>query len=748
MDKDFLNKIQQIILKHLEDENLNVEVLAFEIGLSRSQLFRKVKALTGKSANQFIREIRLKEAAKFIRKDEFTVSEIAYRVGFSSPSYFNKCFHDYFGLTPGNYKEQSEEEVKKIIAKANSYEPNFFKKPKVLFSVIIVLIALLLTGFFMNRNSIRKKILQNSIAVLYFDDMSSEQDSQWFCDGITDEIYTDLSKLKNLKVISRTSVKRYKNSDKTIPKIAKELDVSYILEGSVKKYDDMFRITVKLINSYDESVWSKEYDEKIENVLKIQRELSKNIVNQLHIAISTEEEKLLRTSPTDNLKAYEYYIKARNFAELLRTSPTDNLKAYEYYIKARNFAEKRTKEYFDVSIDHYQQAIDLDANFADAYAEMALTYLNNHWVDQTNWEENKYKAGLLVDQALKIDSNCAKAYAAKAKLNLHYNNQEEIKDNFERALKLNPNDPLIHRDMAFYYSRSIASDLNKSLHHINKAIELDPFSPSINQRKIYILLNYNRLIEAEEFYKNNITLFSEEIKIDIQNYFIRNEARITGLEKKDIMESINFLHQKIQKDPQNTEIYLDLGELYNGILNDDLSFIKYAKKAYLLDSLIWQNAWYYSLALVESKKFKEAEELFNSKNYKNLMSENQQIAMLSRYYYYMEDYDAAMRCVNESLMLYNYNNMKIFVLAQQGDIKGVRESLNNTYVNDYQKAKVFAILKERDSMYYYIDKMDSNNSNWLIHNTNGSKEFDPYRKEERYKEFLKKNYYPITHWNE
>ena len=732
MDKAFLNKVQQIILKHLEDENLNVETLAFEIGLSRSQLLRKVKGISGKSVNQFIREIRLQEAAKLIQKDEFTASEIAYKVGFSSPSYFNKCFHDYFDVTPGDYGEQSEEEIKKIIAKANSADSIFFKKPKVLFSVILFLIALLLTGFFMNRNSVRKNKLQNSIAVLYFDDMSSEQDSQWFCDGITDEIYTNLSKLKNLKVISRTSVKRYKNSDKSIPKIAKELDVSYILEGSVKKDGEMFRITVKLINSYDETVWSQEYDEKIEYVLKTQRKVSNEIVNRLHIVVSPEEEKRLRKIPTDNLEAYKYYI------------------------KARNLAEKSTKEYFDLSIDHYQKAIDLDPNFANAYAEMAQTYLYNRWKDQTNWDQNKIKAGLLVEQALKIDPNCAKAYAARAKLNMHYNKQEEIKHNFERAIKLNPNDPLIHRDMAFYYTRSPARDKNKSLYHINKAIELDPISSVIKKRKIYVLLSFGRLSEAEAFNKNVSTLFTEEDKIDIENYTRKTKAVITGIEKKDMMESINFLQKEMQKDPQNPDIYSFLGEIYNGVLNDNFNYIKYVKKAYIMDSLLWEYALDYSLAMVEGKKFKEAEKLMNSKNFKGLMSDSQQLDILSRYYYYMEDYDAAMKCVNDPLLQMNYYYyMKILILAQKGDVKGVREILNNTYVNDYHKAKVFAILKERDSMYYYIDKMDLNNSkmdsiksNWLIRNTNASKEFDPYRKEERYKEFLKKNYYPITHWNE
>jgi len=722
MDKAFLNKIQQIIIEHLEDEDLNVETLAYEIGLSRSQLLRRLKAINGKSVNQFIREIRLQEAAKLLRKDEFTASEIAYRVGFSSPSYFNKCFHDYFGITPGDYREQSEEEIKKIIAKANTAEPNFFKKPKVLFSVIIFLIALLLTGFFMNRNSIRKNKLQNSIAVLYFDDMSSEQDTQWFCDGITDEIYTDLSKLKNLKVISRTSVKRYKNSDKAIPKIAKELDVSYILEGSVKKYNDMFRITVKLINSYDESVWSQEYDEKIENVLKIQKEVSKNIVSQLHIVISPEEEKLLRTSPTDNLKAYEYYI------------------------KARNFAEKRTKEYFDVSIDHYEQAIDLDPNFADAYAEMALTYLDSHHVDMTNWNENINRASLMIDKALKIDPNCAKAYAAKAKLNLHYDRVEEIEDNFALALKLNPNDPLIHRDISFYYSRGFSWDINKSLYHINKALELDPFSSRTNQRKIYILLNSHRLTEAEDFYNSKYTLFSEKNKINIQNYIIRTKAVIYGLEKKDMKESIKFLHKEIQEDPQNLDIHSFLAEIYKGVLYDYSNYIKYTKKIYS-DSIYLNYALDYSLALVESKKFKEAEELFNSKKYKNLMSESQQMERLSQYYYYMEDYDAAMKCVNDSLMLHNDNNMKILILAQQGDIKHLRKILNGTYLDNYEKAKVFAILKKRDSMYYYMDKMWYNSKSDILQ-MNGSREFDPYRKEERYKAFLKENYFPLTHWNE
>jgi len=114
MDTSFINKVKLIILEHIEDEKFGVADLASEVGFSKSQLGRKIRVAIGTSANQFIRETRLQEAAKLIRKEEFTASEIAYRVGFGSPSYFNKCFHDYFGLTPGDYAEQTEKEIKDI----------------------------------------------------------------------------------------------------------------------------------------------------------------------------------------------------------------------------------------------------------------------------------------------------------------------------------------------------------------------------------------------------------------------------------------------------------------------------------------------------------------------------------------------------------------------------------------------------------------------------------------------------------
>ena len=198
--------------------------------------------------------------------------------------------------------------------------------------------------------------LDNSIAVLYFDDLSSDGDSEWFCDGVTEDILTNLSKFKNLKVTSKTSTKRYKKSEKTIPEIAKELGVSYIVEGSVRKYEGKIIITAQLIDANDKHIWAQNYDEEFKEVFKIQQDVSQKIVDQLKIAISPEEQKELNKFPTQNLEAYNLVL------------------------KGRSFVDKLTKEDYATAIDLFKQAIALDPNYADAYAELAYTNILSKFI--------------------------------------------------------------------------------------------------------------------------------------------------------------------------------------------------------------------------------------------------------------------------------------------------------------------------------------------------------------------------------
>lgn len=109
MDQVFIHKVKQIVLKHIEDKNFSANELASKINLSTSQLLSRIKNISGKTTNEFIRDLRLQEAAKLIKEGQYTASEISFQVGFSSPSYFNKCFHDHFGITPGEYNNELED---------------------------------------------------------------------------------------------------------------------------------------------------------------------------------------------------------------------------------------------------------------------------------------------------------------------------------------------------------------------------------------------------------------------------------------------------------------------------------------------------------------------------------------------------------------------------------------------------------------------------------------------------------------
>ena len=214
MGNPFIDKIRQIILDHLDDEKFGVSELASEIGLSKSQTFRKVKSITNKSINQIIKETRIEEAAKSILNSNLHASEISYKVGFSSPSYFNKCFRKYYGITPGEYKEKYKEDFS-INGFDQAPSRSGIKKFYAIFYILGA--ALLLFGII---TFIKSKSASNtnnpseiSIAVLPFKNYSGNPDMDPFCNGLTDEVISRLAKIKSLsKVTSLTSVLRYKKS--------------------------------------------------------------------------------------------------------------------------------------------------------------------------------------------------------------------------------------------------------------------------------------------------------------------------------------------------------------------------------------------------------------------------------------------------------------------------------------------------------------------------------------------------------
>jgi len=196
-----------------------------------------------------------------------------------------------------------------------------------------------------------------SIAVLPFTNMSADPENEFFSDGITEDILTQLSKIHSLEVISRTSIMQYKNTTKSLREIGKELGVATILEGSVRRGGNRVRITAQLIDTEtDKNLWADTYDRDLDDIFAIQSDVAKKIAAALKTSLTPEEEDRLNQKPTDNIEAYDYYLRGNDYA---------------YGSNERND--------FEIGIELYQKAIELDPNFSNAYSNLSRGHSDMYW---------------------------------------------------------------------------------------------------------------------------------------------------------------------------------------------------------------------------------------------------------------------------------------------------------------------------------------------------------------------------------
>jgi adenylate cyclase len=199
----------------------------------------------------------------------------------------------------------------------------------------------------------------NRIAVLPFANISPDPQDEYFADGMTEELISTMSKVSGLKVIARTSVSGYKGGKKRIDEVARELGVSTVLEGSVRKAGDRLRITVQLINAQtSDHLWAESYDRELKDVFEIQSDIAKTVVNSLEVRLLSSEKKDIEKRPTGNLKAYQLYLRGR------------------YYLN------RETREDYSKALDLLKEAIRLDPEFALAYAGISDYY---HGGAHYNW---------------------------------------------------------------------------------------------------------------------------------------------------------------------------------------------------------------------------------------------------------------------------------------------------------------------------------------------------------------------------
>ncbi len=297
-------------------------------------------------------------------------------------------------------------------------------------------------------NSIRPRSNEKSIIVLPFENMSSDPDQEYFSDGLTEEIITDLSHIHELLVISRSTAMTFKGTRKTMKEIADKVNVRYVLEGSVRKHDNSVRITAQLIDAVNDfHLWAQKYNETIENIFDIQESVSRSITEALKVKLNKEERK-----------------------------HTDNMKAYDMYLLGRYYWNKRNRNGLLTSIEYFTNAIESDQNYSLAYAGLADAYHVcadwNYLKPEIAFEKAREYAGL----SLSLNSNVAEAYATLAGITEIFDrNFREAEKLYQTALSLNPNYSSAHQ----WYGLSLTmfGKFDEAVSHMTYAIQLDPLSP-------------------------------------------------------------------------------------------------------------------------------------------------------------------------------------------------------------------------------------------------------------------------------
>lgn len=352
-----------------------------------------------------------------------------------------------FELTPEGIKrtESGEDEVNQPGNRAWVY-------------VILVAGALSAGLFFLgrytasNKQSASTNSDNKSIAVMPFENLSRDPDNAYFADGIQDEILTRLSKVADLKVISRTSTQKYKSEPGNLREIAQQLGVANILEGSVQKADNAVHVTVQLIRAAtDEHLWAESYDRDLQNIFGVEREIAETVAGQLKAKLLPEEAKELARVPTTNSEAYDLYLRAKYIVQQVWNAEADSLKP---------------------ALELYQQAIALDPNFGLAYAELGQAELRMYYGGEDRSPERLAGAEADIDKSISLDPNLAVGHLGRQAILQEKQDDAKAMTELQLVQRRWPNDPQGVLSMAAMKGRR--GDWQAELAGRLRALELDP----------------------------------------------------------------------------------------------------------------------------------------------------------------------------------------------------------------------------------------------------------------------------------
>lgn len=728
MENDFLLKLKEVILQYISDERFGVSELANEVSMSRSNLLRKIKRETGISASQFIREIRLQQGMELLKESSHTVSEVSYQVGFGSPSYFIKCFREYYGYPPGEagkYKkiedsgiqeegntlqhqlaaimftdiqgytalmQQNEEKaialrtrhrrvfedcMKKFNGRILQYYGDgtlstftsaidavkcgislqlaYREEPRIpvrigihsgdiifsedgiigdgvnvasrieslavpqsvlisgkvydevknqtdiqcklvgtfelknvgkateiyaiantglivpeqdqitgklktatanktiqtktvrkrMIGAVIVAVSLFAiiaaygifkstadNGFKFFSSSSKQEDYRKSIVVLPFRNDSNDSSNVYIVNGLMEAILNNLQKIEDLQVISRTSAEKFRNIPKTIPEIARELNVSYIVEGSGQKIGNQILLNIQLIEARsDKHLMAEQYNRQVEDIFQLQGEVAKNIADKIQVIITPEVAERIDKPPTDNLVAYDYF-----------------LKGLEYLKNDQKFE----------AIPFFEKAIEEDPEFARAYAATTMAY---YFLDEgQSVKQYTHEIEYYSDKALLLDAQLPQSLIARA-LNYMHNDEHTLAIPYlEKALKFNPNSDIVLMFLVDMYVHHLP-DTEKYLEYALKGLQVDISAYDSSASSINFLHISNAFIQAG-FFEEAEKYINMSLNYQPENLYSQYvKAYILYAKDRDLDQTKDMLLATWKKDTTRLDIIQEIGKI-------------------------------------------------------------------------------------------------------------------------------------------------------------------------------------------
>jgi non-specific serine/threonine protein kinase len=388
----------------------------------------------------------------------------------------------------------------------------------------------------LRRASIAAVGAERSLAVLYFENLGGQKEDEYFRDGITEDITTEISKIRELRVFSRSAVLAYRDKPVTPSHVGQQLNATHIVEGSVRREADRLRITAKLVDTRTgHALWAERYDRQFEHVFAIQDEIAHSIAAALRVVLTEKEKDAIEKVPTADVRAYDFYLRGRHFFHQFR------------------------RKGLDLAREMFARAIALDPNYARAYAGIAdcCTFLYIYWESSQANLDQAYDAGR---RALDLDPDLAEAHASKGLSASLRKNYEEAQREFATAIRLNPRlfEPYYFSGRNFYVQGKLEEAV-RWFEQASRALPEDYQAPMLMASALHGL---GRMEDAQTAYRRGLAAAEKHLEIHPDDaravYFGANA--LTQLNDKE--RALKWAEHALQMEPDEHQVLYNVACVY------------------------------------------------------------------------------------------------------------------------------------------------------------------------------------------